>query len=70
MRDVSVPVLQIQGHQDPYGSAAQLSAIENGSSAQVTTQLLDECGHSPYREQADSVLSHITEFVADPRVLS
>jgi len=55
--------LVIQGVDDEYGSAAQLDSIESRVSAQVERHLLENVGHSPYREQPEFVLNTINRFI-------
>lgn len=58
------PSLLIQGRQDQYGTHKQLDAIraDCGGPCQVTW--LDNCGHSPHRDQPDATLTAIGDFVA------
>ena len=59
---VSCPTLMIQGLQDEYGTQAQLDAI----SAKVPRSevvLLDNCGHSPHRDQPAMTLAAIETFL-------
>jgi pimeloyl-ACP methyl ester carboxylesterase len=60
---VGVPVLQLQGRDDPYGTEAQLRSIERGASGPVTTLLLDHCGHAPHKDQPAAVLKAATDFI-------
>jgi len=60
---IDVPTLVIQGVDDEYGSAAQLDSIESRVSAQVERHLLENVGHSPYREQPEFVLNTINRFI-------
>jgi len=59
-----VPVLAIQGRDDPYGSMAQIEALENGLYAPLDVGILDDCGHSPHLEQREKTLAVITDYVA------
>ncbi len=63
LRDIRVPVLQIQGEGDQYGSAAQLQAIERGVRGAVTTHLLADCRHAPQFEQPIRTLAAIASFI-------
>jgi pimeloyl-ACP methyl ester carboxylesterase len=56
-------VLLVQGADDEYGTAAQLRAIE-ARVADVTTVVLDACGHAPHRDRRDAVLDAVATFVA------
>jgi pimeloyl-ACP methyl ester carboxylesterase len=60
---VQCPVLMIQGHQDEYGTSAQLVAIA-AKVSDATTVMLDQCGHSPHRDQTEATLDAIVCFLA------
>ena len=64
---ITVPTLVIQGEQDPYGTLAQVDAVERGLAGPVTRRILPDCGHSPHRDQRDAVLDEIATFVASHR---
>ena len=59
---ITAPVLAIQGSDDDYATMAQLRAIA-GAVADVRTLELGQCGHSPWRDQPETVLESITEFL-------
>ena len=59
-----VPCLAIQGRDDQYGTLAQISEIETRSYAPVETVILEECAHSPHREQPERTVAAIAEFCA------
>jgi pimeloyl-ACP methyl ester carboxylesterase len=56
---VTCPLLLIQGLNDEYGTAAQLHSIEARAKGPVTTNLLENCGHSPHKDQPEKVLKSI-----------
>ena len=60
---VTVPLLLIQGRGDEYGTAAQIEAIEGQVAAPHTTLWLEECGHSPHRDQPAAVLDAVRSFL-------
>lgn len=60
---IRVPLLQIQGEDDQYGSRAQLDAIAAGVAGPCTTRLLSACRHAPQFEQRSSVLEAVSEFL-------
>jgi pimeloyl-ACP methyl ester carboxylesterase len=60
---VTEPVLLVQGADDEYGTAAQLRSIE-ARVADVTTVVLDRCGHAPHRDRREAVLDAVATFVA------
>lgn len=59
---ITVPVLVIQGRQDPYGTLAQVSSIHRWVHGDVAQLLLD-AGHAPHRNDPDRVIDAITRFV-------
>lgn len=60
---IAVPVLAIQGADDPYGTAAQVDAITAGCGSRASGRMIDGCGHAPHMEKSDLVLSAIRDFV-------
>lgn len=63
MRDVSCPVLAIQGEEDEYGTIKQIESIAAGVSGSCRTRLIPGCGHIPHREARDEVLAEMTSFI-------
>ena len=61
---IQVPVLAIQGHQDPYGTAAQVQVIEDRMYAPAEVHLLDDCGHAPHQAQTRQTMDLIQDFIA------
>ena len=61
---VSCPVLLIQGDLDEYGTLAQIDAIERQVAGPVKRLILENCGHSPHRDQRAAVLDAVADFVA------
>lgn len=59
---IQVPVLALQGTTDPYGTPAQLTAIQENIS-NCETRLIPDCGHAPHMEQPDRVLARMTAFI-------
>jgi pimeloyl-ACP methyl ester carboxylesterase len=65
---VRCPVLAIQGHQDQYGTLAQLESIAAGVGGECELLMLDACGHAPQRDQPEAViaaLERLARAVAD-----
>ena len=60
---VRCPVLAIQGHDDEYGTMQQLEEIKRRVSGTCELVKLDGCGHAPFRDQPEAVLSRISSFV-------
>ena len=57
-----IPVLAIQGRDDPYGTLAQVTEIENRIYSPVETLILDNCGHAPHLEHPSLTQAAIVEF--------
>lgn len=75
-RRITCPVLAIQGHDDPYGTMAQIDALgglEHDFSSQIALQpanllrrallKLERCGHSPHKDQTQTVIQASEEFL-------
>jgi pimeloyl-ACP methyl ester carboxylesterase len=60
---VACPVLAIQGHDDQYGSMAQLDAIARQVRGPCELLKLVACGHSPFRDQPSASQAAIVDFV-------
>ncbi|MFM7330698.1 MAG: alpha/beta fold hydrolase [Brachymonas sp.] len=70
---ITCPLLAIQGHDDPYGTMAQinslghdfLSEIGHSPARNIRRLLLklEQCGHSPHRDQATAVIRSVQEFL-------
>ncbi len=60
---VTVPVLAIQGEDDPYGTLRQVEAIAAQAGGAVETLALPACGHAPHRDQEERVLAAMAAFL-------
>ena len=63
---ITCPILAIQGHQDQYGTMAQIDRIVAALPATETLRL-DDCGHSPHRDRTAAVVDATVHFVAGHR---
>jgi pimeloyl-ACP methyl ester carboxylesterase len=61
---IRAPILVIQGADDPYGTLAQVDAIERQAGAPVTRRILDACGHAPHRDQPEATRAAMLEAIA------
>jgi pimeloyl-ACP methyl ester carboxylesterase len=61
---IIVPQLVMQGYDDPYGTIAQVEAIERLSAGPVKVRMLKNCGHSPYKDQAQKSLEAASDFIS------
>jgi pimeloyl-ACP methyl ester carboxylesterase len=60
---VRCPVLAIQGHDDEYGTMAQLDEIARRVKGPCELLKLAGCGHAPFRDQPQAVLRSAGAFV-------
>jgi pimeloyl-ACP methyl ester carboxylesterase len=56
---IACPVLAIQGHDDAYGTMAQIDRIARRVSGPCRLLKLDRCGHVPHRDQPEAVIAAI-----------
>jgi pimeloyl-ACP methyl ester carboxylesterase len=59
---IACPVLAIQGEDDEYGTMEQMRRI-GAQVADVRMLELEDCRHSPHRDQPEAVLAAVTRFV-------
>jgi pimeloyl-ACP methyl ester carboxylesterase len=62
--EIGVPVLVLQGVDDPYGTVVQPQAVQRLVPAPVTVRMLDGARHAPHSEQPDASLNEIRRFTA------
>ena len=61
---ITVPVMVLQGLDDQYGTAAQVCAIEELCGGEFESLFLENCAHTPFREQPEQTLAATGRFVA------
>ncbi len=61
---LACPTLAIQGAEDAYGSAAQVTLIAEQAAGPAEALLLPACGHQPHLEQRPPVIEAVTAFLA------
>ena len=59
---IGVPVLVLQGVDDPYGTASQPEAVQRLVPVPVTVRMLEGARHAPHLEQPEATLAAITAF--------
>ena len=64
---ITCPILVIQGLEDQYGTMAQVEAIRRQSGGPVEVMVLEDCRHSPQRDQPEKVIETTQKFVAELR---
>ncbi len=60
--DIHAPILHIQGKNDEFWSEAQPQTIKAQAGGVVEIVMLENCGHSPHRDQPAQTLAAITGF--------
>jgi pimeloyl-ACP methyl ester carboxylesterase len=60
---VAVPVLAIQGSDDPYGTLRQVETVAASAGGFVEALVLSGCGHAPHREQPERTLASMVSFL-------
>lgn len=59
---IQCPVLAVQGKDDIYGSMEQIHGIQR-KVPQTQLKELEECGHSPHRDQPQQLIQLVEEFL-------
>ncbi len=60
---ITCPVLVVQGHDDEYGTLAQLDLVADGVTGPVERLELDHCGHAPHLDRPDATLAAVVAFL-------
>jgi pimeloyl-ACP methyl ester carboxylesterase len=60
---IGVPILALQGADDPYGTVAQLDVLRHHARAPLETALIPGARHVPHLEAKQMTLEAITRFV-------
>lgn len=63
LANIRVPVLALQGTDDPYGTEVQLRTLERHVRARLQTLLITGARHSPHAEAKEQTLDAIAYFV-------
>lgn len=59
---IRVPVLAVQGHDDEYGTMAQVDGL-SARVPQAEVIKLEDCAHAPHRDQPAAVTAAVIEFI-------
>ena len=62
--DISVPILALQGVDDPYGTGEQLRVMAAHARAPIETVMIQGARHAPHLEAKETTLQLIADFVA------
>ena len=60
--NIAVPVLGLQGADDPYGTAAQLHTLQRMVRSPLETRLIPGARHAPHLEAKEATLASIAAF--------
>jgi pimeloyl-ACP methyl ester carboxylesterase len=63
LQAIDVPVLVVQGSDDPYGTQSQVDAVGRGVAGPFESVLLAGAGHRPQKEAPEQTLSTVAGFV-------
>jgi pimeloyl-ACP methyl ester carboxylesterase len=66
LASIRVPVLAIQGHNDEYGTMAQVDRLA-AAVARAEVLKLDDCAHSPHRDRPEAVMQATIDFIGRHR---
>lgn len=61
---IRVPILALQGRDDPYGTLAQVETLATRAPCPVARFLPADCGHAPHLKRPDETLEQIAAFIA------
>jgi pimeloyl-ACP methyl ester carboxylesterase len=62
---ITCPVLLVQGEADPYGTLAQLDAIERSIAGPCCRVVLPRAGHAPHVDAPDATLAVVSRFIGE-----
>jgi pimeloyl-ACP methyl ester carboxylesterase len=62
---IDSPLLVIQGENDPYGTLAQVDAIERSAGGPMKKLVFSDCGHSPHIDFRQQTIDAIDAFVRE-----
>lgn len=62
LASITAPLLAVQGLDDVYGTLAQIRGLR-GPAPHTQCLELPACGHSPHRDQPQTLIAHVTRFI-------
>jgi len=60
---IRVPLLAIQGEDDPYGTPAQVEAIVSQAGGKAEALMLENCGHASHRDRPQATFEAMRDFI-------
>ena len=64
LKEINVPILLIQGKNDEYGSLEQIIGINRQVSSKIENIVIEQCGHSPFKDYPEIVNNAIKKFLS------
>jgi pimeloyl-ACP methyl ester carboxylesterase len=61
---IRVPMLIVQGSNDPYGTMAQIEAAQEESYSPVDVAMISGAGHAPHLEQPQPTFAAVADFIS------
>ena len=63
LKEIKIPVLAIQGKDDPYGTLSQVEILEKNIKGKLNKLILSECGHNPLISKPKETINSIRKFI-------
>ena len=63
IKDINIPILAIQGKDDPYGTLSQIEILEKNLKGRLNKLILNNCGHNPLIDKPKESINKIKEFI-------
>ena len=64
LKEITVPILLIQGKNDEYGSLDQILGINRQVTSKIENIIIEDCGHSPFKDHPEIVNNAINKFLS------
>lgn len=63
LKDIKIPILAIQGKDDPYGTLSQIEILEKNVKGKLNKLILNDCGHNPLIDKPKEVIVEVETFI-------
>ena len=63
LSEIKIPVLIIQGTNDPYGTINQVQILEDKLKSKLRKVIIENCGHNPFHEFPEMTIKCIDKFI-------
>jgi len=65
LKDITTPLLLIQGEKDEFGTFAQIDKVANEAQSEIIeVAKIDNCGHIPHLQQQNRIIDITKSFIA------